>query len=101
MEKENARKQTLEQLHERRRQVARLHKKAMGVMQIVSLTRLSYPAVRACIELFKVGSRSAIRPALRGRNPGMGRTLSQAQQDSIERTIVDKRPEQLKMDFFL
>ena len=39
MEKEDARKQTLEQLHERRKQVVRLHKKALGVMQIVSLTR--------------------------------------------------------------
>ena len=34
MEKENARKQTLEQLHERRKQVVRLHKKAMdGINQ--------------------------------------------------------------------
>jgi DNA-directed RNA polymerase specialized sigma subunit len=41
MEKENARKQSLEQLHERRKQVVRLHKKALGVMQIVSMTGLS------------------------------------------------------------
>ena len=42
MEKENARKQTLEQLHERRKQVVRLHKKGIKVMQIVALTGLSY-----------------------------------------------------------
>jgi hypothetical protein len=30
MEKENARKHTLEQLHERRKQVVRLHKKALA-----------------------------------------------------------------------
>lgn len=101
MEKENARKQTLEQLHERRKQVVRLHKKAIGVMQIVSMTGLSYPAVRACIDLFEVGGWPAIRPALRGRSQGDGRTLTQAQEDSIQRTIIDKRPEQLKMDFFL
>jgi transposase len=101
MEKENARKQTLEQLYERRKQVARLHKKAIGVMQIVSMTGLSYPAVRACIDLFDVGGWPAIRPALRGRSQGDGRTLTQAQEDSIQRTIIDKRPEQLKMDFFL
>ncbi len=96
MEKENALKQTLEQLHERRKQVVRLHKKAMGVMQIVSLAGFSYPAVRACIDLFEAGGWPAIRPAVRGRSPGVGRTLSQVQQDSI-----DKRPEQLKIDFFL
>ncbi len=101
MEKENARKQTLEQLHERRKQVVRLHKKALGVMQIVSMTGLSYPAVRACIDLFEAGGWPAIRPALRGRSPGAGRTLTQAQEDSVQRTIIDKRPEQLKMDFFL
>lgn len=41
MEKENARKQTLEQLHERRKQVVRLHKKGIKIMQIVEMTGLS------------------------------------------------------------
>lgn len=101
MEKENARKQTLEQLHERRKQVVRLHKKAIKIMKIVELTGLSYPAVRAAIDLFKEGGWQAIRPACRGRARGDGRTLSQVQEDAIKRTIIDKRPEQLKMDFFL
>lgn len=101
MEKENARKQTLEQLHERRKQVVRLHKKGIGIMQIVAMTGLSYPAVRACIDLFNEGGWAAIRPASRGRNRGVGRVLSQAQEESIECIIIDKRPEQLKMDFFL
>jgi transposase len=101
MEKENARKQTLEQLHERRKQVVRLHKKAIGIMQIVDMTGLSYPAVRSCIDLFEAGGWQAIRPALRGRSAGTGRSLTQAQEGSIQRTIIDNRPEQLKMDFFL
>ena len=67
MEKENARKQTLEQLHERRKQVVRLHKKGIKIMQIVEMTGLSYPPVRAAIDLFEAGGWSAIRPALRGR----------------------------------
>ena len=61
MEKENARKQTLEQLHERRKQVIRLHKKAIKIMQIVSMTGLSYPAVRATIDLFEADGWAAIR----------------------------------------
>ena len=40
MEKESARNQTLEQLHERRKQVVRLHKKAIKIMKIVELTGL-------------------------------------------------------------
>jgi hypothetical protein len=43
MEKEDARYQTLEQLHERRKQVVRLHKKGIKVMQIVAMTGLSHP----------------------------------------------------------
>jgi transposase len=101
MERENARKQTLEQLYERRKQVVRLHKKDIGIMQIVDMTGLSYPAVRACIDLFEQGGWPAIRPAQRGRSQGTGRVLTQAQEDSIQRTIIDHRPEQLKMDFFL
>lgn len=76
MEKENARKQTLEQLHERRKQVVRLHKKGIKIMQIVEMTGLSYPPVRATIDLFEAGGWGAIRPALRGRSPGDGRVLT-------------------------
>jgi hypothetical protein len=47
MEKESARNQTLEQLHEQRNQAVRLHKKAIKIMKIVELTGLSYPTVRA------------------------------------------------------
>ena len=101
MEKEDARFQTLEQLHERRKQVVRLHKKAIKIMQIVAMTGLSYPTVRSTIDLFEAGGWSAIRPALRGRSRGDGRTLSQAQEDAVQSLIIDQRPEQLKMDFCL
>ena len=101
MEKENARRQTLEQLHERRKQVIRLHKKGIKIMQIVELTGLSYPPVRAAIDLFEAGGWSAIRPTRRGRARGDGRVLTGAQEDTIQRMIIDTRPEQLKMDFHL
>ncbi|MEX3557099.1 MAG: IS630 family transposase, partial [Burkholderia sp.] len=42
MEKEDARYQKLEQLHERRKQVVRLHLAGTAVMQVVALTGLSY-----------------------------------------------------------
>ena len=45
MEKDDARYSMLEQLHERRKQVVRLHRKGYGVMQIVELSGLSYPAL--------------------------------------------------------
>ena len=78
MEKEDARYQTLDQLHERRKQVIRLYKKGIKVMQIVAMSGLSYPTVRTTIDLFEAGGWASIRPALRGRTPGAGRVLSQA-----------------------
>ncbi len=70
-------------------------------MQIVAMTGLSYPTVRAAINLYEAGGWRAIRPALRGRNRGDGRVLRQAQEEAIQRMIIDNRPEQLKMDFSL
>jgi transposase len=101
MEKEDARKQTIEQLHERRKQVKRLHKKGIKIMQIVAMTGLSYPPVRAAIDLFEAGGWAALKPALRGRSRGDGRVLSAVQEEVVQRLIIDKRPEQLKMDFSL
>lgn len=101
MEKESARSQTLEQLHERRKQVVRLYKQGTKVMEIVKMTGLSYPTVRSAIDLFEAGGWGAIRPALSGRTRGDGRVLSAAQEDTIQRMIIDKRPEQLKLDFSL
>ena len=97
MEKESARNQTLEQLHERRKQVVRLHKNGIKIMKIVELTGLTYPTVRTTIDLFEAGGWAAIRPARRGRPKGNGRVLSAAQEDAIQRIIIDKRPEQLKI----
>lgn len=101
MDKEDARFQTLEQLHERHKQVVRLHKKNLKVMQIVAMTGLSYPTVRATIDRFESGGWAHVRSALRGRSKGDGRVLSQLQEEAIQRMIIDKRPEQLKMDFSL
>ena len=101
MDKEDARYQKLGQLHERRKQVVRLHVRCTGVMQIVTLTGLSYPTVRKAIDLFEAGGWQALKPAARGRNAGDGRLLSAGQEAAVRRTICDKRPEQLKMEFAL
>ena len=93
--------QTLEQLYALRKQAARLHKKGMRVMQIVAATGLSWPGVRAALDLFERGGMSALKPAVRGTKPGTGRSLTAEQERTIQRIICDKRPEQLKMDFAL
>lgn len=101
MDKEDARYQTLEQLHERRKQVVRLHKQGLKIMRIVELSGLSYPAVRNTLDLYEQGGWKAIKPASRGRESGQGRVLTPEQEARIQRAIIDKRPEQMKMDFYL
>lgn len=101
MDKEDARNQTLEQLHERRKQVVRLHNQGHKIMKIVEMTGLSYPTVRHALDLYQAGGWSAIRPPARGRTPGQGRILTGEQEQQIQCAIIDKCPEQLKMDFCL
>lgn len=101
MDKEDARYQTLAQLHERRKQVVRMHRKGFGVMQIVEYSGLSYPTVRAAIDAFESGGSAALKPGQRGKRTGQGRSLSDDQEQQIQRIICEQRPEQLKMDFAL
>ena len=49
MEKEDARKQSREVLHERRKQVIRMHRKGVAVMEIVAQTGLSWTAVNTAL----------------------------------------------------
>lgn len=101
MDKEDARKQPREVLHERRKQVVRMHRQGVGVMKIVEQTGLSWSAVDAALRLYQSGGSGALKPEARGKKPGSGRSLSAEQELAIQRTICDRRPEQLKMDFAL
>ena len=101
MRDNDARNQSLAELHERRKQVISLHKKQFGVMQIVELTGLGWPAVRTAIDLYEAGGLAAIKPKERGKKSGEGRKLSPDQEAHIQKLIAEKRPEQLKMEFAL
>ena len=79
----------LEQLHEGRKQVVRLHRAGHGVMAIVALTGLSYPAVRKALDLDAAGGVAALKPRQRGRSTGEGRSLSPEQERAVPRTIYD------------
>lgn len=67
MEKKDARHQTPERLHGRRKQVVRLHAKGIKIMQIVALSGLTYPTFKRAIDLYERGNWEALRPAERGR----------------------------------
>ena len=93
MEKEDARKQSREVLHERRKQVIRLHRKGMPVMQIVEHSGLSWYAVNAAITRYSTAGAGALKPAARGKKQGSGRMLSESQENAVRQIICDKCPE--------
>jgi transposase len=101
MDKEDARYQKLEVLHERRKQAVRLYRKGVKIMQVVEQTGLSYPTVAGAIERFESGGWAALKPAVRGRSLGEARRLSPEQEALIQKLIIEQRPEQLRLEFAL
>lgn len=101
MEKEDARKQSREVLHARRKQVIRLLKSGEGGMRTAELTGLSWSAVNAARSLHAQAGASALKPRARGKKLGSGRSLCVEQEAHLQRIICDRRPEQMKMDFAL
>ncbi len=92
---------TLDQLYALRKQVVRLSLAGKPVMEIVTLTGLSWTGVRKALDLYASGGIAALKPAKRGRKVGACRVLSEEEERRIRSIICDKRPEQLKMDFAL
>ena len=95
MIKNDARKLNLAQLHERRKEVVRLHREGHAVMKIVRMTGMSWPAVRSAIDLYESGGTDAIKPAVRGRRDGDGRSLTEQQESLMRELICTQRPDQL------
>lgn len=91
----------MKQIYALRKQGVRLRFKKLPVMQIVAMTGLIWPGVRAALKRYEAGGMAALKPAIRGKKPGAGRSLSTAQEQAICRVICNKRPEQLKMEFAL
>lgn len=101
MEKDDARKLSPAEQHERRRQVIRSHKRGRTKAQIASEVGLSHTAVTKAIARYEAEGLAALAPRKRGRRRGEDRALTPAQEHAVQRIICDQRPEQLKMDFAL
>ena len=70
METNDKETRTTEQLYALRKQVVRLHLKGLPVMQIVAMTGLSWPGVRAALKRYEAGGMAALKPSIRGKKPG-------------------------------
>jgi transposase len=101
MEKDDARKLSPAEQHERRRQVIRAYKRGRTRAQIAAEIGLSHPTVTRVIERYEAEGVTALAPRTRGRRHGEDRALTAEQEDAVRQLIGAKRPEQLKMDFAL
>jgi transposase len=101
MEKEDARRLSPAEQHERRRQVIRGYRRGENKRQISARVGLSYSATRKIIDLYEAGGMAALSPRTRGRRVGENRALTGEQESRIRSLICEKRPEQLKMEFAL
>jgi transposase len=101
MDTDDARRLSPAEQHERRRQVIRAYKRKVNKSQIARDVGLSYSATCKIIDRYEAGGMAALAPRVRGRRTGDKRVLTQEQEVAIQRTICDRRPEQLKMEFAL
>jgi transposase len=101
MKREDGRKLEQAALHEKRKQVIRLHRIGQKRSEIARLVALSHTAVSKIVKLFETGGMAALTLKRRGRIEGQERRLTAAQELQIQRLIIDNRPEQIKMDFAL
>lgn len=85
MEKDDARKLSPAEQHERRRQAIRAYKRGRSRTQIAQEVGLSYTAVSKAISRFVQEGMVGLAPRTRGRRSGEDRALTPLQEQEIQR----------------
>jgi transposase len=101
MEKEDGRKLSRQEQHERRKQAVRMHRRGMGIKEIAANLSMATNTVRSALKVAQDQGIKALSPRPTGRGLGQQRRLSADQELHIQRQICKNRPEQLKMEFAL
>ena len=90
-----------EQLFERRKQAVALFKKGMTRGEIGNIVGVRRDMVGQWISKWQTGGLQALKVGKAGKPKGSGSTLDVAQQKSIQKSLIEKTPDQLKMNFAL
>lgn len=86
---------------ERRRIAVKMREQGSTLAEIRSAIGMSHPTIIRAWKAYQSGGKKALRNGLRGCRKGERRNLSSDQESSIKRKIIDRVPEQLKLDFAL
>jgi len=87
--------------YELRKQVVRLREQGLDNQAISEIVGLSKSHVSTIGKKYERGGLDAIKPGLRGRRHGAQRELTAEQEVGIQKLLVDKTPDQLKLSFAL
>ncbi len=101
MEKTDARKLSTEAQQELRNQAIRLRKAGRKYKEIAEITGVHETTVCKWYKAFLRKGRSAVAIRKRGRPEGSCRTLTQEQEKELQKAILDKCPDQMKLPFAL
>lgn len=101
MEKRDARKHSPATQYELRKQLIRLRKKGMSNQMAAETVGISETRASAIWQLYQSGGIEAIKLTPRGRRTGDSRKLTADQETEIRKLLVDKTPDQLKLQFAL
>ncbi len=101
MEKRDARKLTQQTQYELRRTCIKLVKAGKTQREVAEILEVAYQTVNRWWQKYLSEGISALKPGQRGRREGEYRTLTAQQEKEIQKIILDKYPEQLKLKFAL
>jgi transposase len=101
MEKIDGRRFPISTQEERRRIAVQMKKKGATLDEIRSALGMSHSTICRAWRAFTAGGGKALRNGVRGRKAGECRHLTLEQETTVRRKIIDRRPEQLKLDFAL
>ena len=101
MDKQDIRKLPASAREQMRRTCVRLHQHGHSQVSISAQLGINRTTITKWIQAYKAGGSAALKEATRGRRTGSGRQLSPEQEARIQREIIDKTPDQLKLSFTL
>lgn len=101
MKTTDIRKLNQETQYELRKQVVRLREKGMDNQAIAEIVGFCPSHISTIWQKYQRGGFDAIKPGLRGRRLGEQRELTAEQETGLQKLLIDKTPEQLKLSFAL
>jgi len=97
----DGRRLSVEAQEERRRAAVRMKEDGSALAEITETLGISESTICRTWKAYQEGGEAALRSGQRGRRAGEQRHLSAEDEKKIQRKIIDRLPEQMKLDFAL